>query len=136
LSRDFLQEVPASSALQLVTAFGGALGVTGHRNWMSASRGCGASACANPEKYAQLHLQTTAADTADPVLWRSGVSHHRLIPGDPALVLLGKGADAASLAGLRADLGLDRPLPLQFVSWCRHALQRRPGPLDRPPASR
>src|SRR5882762_4174783 len=47
----------------------------------------------------------------------------RLIPGDPALVLLGEGADAASLAGLRADLGLDRPLPLQFVSWFRHALQ-------------
>ncbi len=47
----------------------------------------------------------------------------RLIPGDPALVLLGEGADAASLAGLRADLGLDRPLPVQFVSWFRHALQ-------------
>ena len=30
----------------------------------------------------------------------------RLIPGDPALVMLGDGADAASLAGLRADLGL------------------------------
>jgi peptide/nickel transport system permease protein len=29
----------------------------------------------------------------------------RLIPGDPALVLLGEGADAASLAGVRADLG-------------------------------
>jgi peptide/nickel transport system permease protein len=47
----------------------------------------------------------------------------RLIPGDPALVLLGEGADAASLAGLRADLGLDRPLPVQFVSWFRHALE-------------
>ena len=47
----------------------------------------------------------------------------RLIPGDPALVLLGEGADAASLAGLRADLGLDRPLPVQFVAWFRHALQ-------------
>jgi peptide/nickel transport system permease protein len=47
----------------------------------------------------------------------------RLIPGDPALVLLGEGADTASLAGLRADLGLDRPLPVQFVSWFRHALQ-------------
>jgi len=47
----------------------------------------------------------------------------RLIPGDPALVLLGEGADAAALAGLRADLGLDRPLPLQFVSWLQHALR-------------
>jgi peptide/nickel transport system permease protein len=46
----------------------------------------------------------------------------RLIPGDPALVLLGEGADAASIAAVRADLGLDRPLPIQFVSWFEHAL--------------
>jgi peptide/nickel transport system permease protein len=45
----------------------------------------------------------------------------RLIPGDPALVLLGEGADAASLAGLRADLGLDRPVPVQFLAWLEHA---------------
>ena len=45
----------------------------------------------------------------------------RLIPGDPALVLLGEGADAASLAGVRADLGLDRPLPVQFLTWLEHA---------------
>jgi peptide/nickel transport system permease protein len=47
----------------------------------------------------------------------------RLIPGDPALVLLGEDADAASLAGLRADLGLDRPLPIQFLTWLGHAVQ-------------
>jgi peptide/nickel transport system permease protein len=47
----------------------------------------------------------------------------RLIPGDPALVLLGEGADAASLAGVRADLGLDRPLPVQFLAWLEHALR-------------
>jgi peptide/nickel transport system permease protein len=47
----------------------------------------------------------------------------RLIPGDPALVLLGVDADAASLAGLRADLGLDRPLPVQFLTWLGHAVQ-------------
>ncbi|MEA3178955.1 MAG: peptide/nickel transport system permease protein [Gammaproteobacteria bacterium] len=47
----------------------------------------------------------------------------RLIPGDPAVVLLGEGADAASIAGVRADLGLDRPLPVQFFSWFRHALR-------------
>ena len=45
----------------------------------------------------------------------------RLIPGDPALVLLGNDADAASLAGVRTDLGLDRPLPLQFLAWLEHA---------------
>jgi peptide/nickel transport system permease protein len=47
----------------------------------------------------------------------------RLIPGDPALVMLGDGADAASLAGLRADLGLDRPLPVQYVTWLGHAVR-------------
>ena len=47
----------------------------------------------------------------------------RLIPGDPALVLLGNDADAASLAGVRADLGLDRPLPVQFLTWLEHAMQ-------------
>jgi peptide/nickel transport system permease protein len=46
----------------------------------------------------------------------------RLIPGDPALVLLGESADAASLAAMRADLGLDHPLPVQFLSWLQHAL--------------
>jgi peptide/nickel transport system permease protein len=45
----------------------------------------------------------------------------RLIPGDPALVLLGEGADAASLAGVRADLGLDHPVPVQFLAWLEHA---------------
>jgi peptide/nickel transport system permease protein len=38
-------------------------------------------------------------------------------------VLLGEGADAAALAGVRADLGLDHPLPVQFVSWLQHALR-------------
>ena len=46
----------------------------------------------------------------------------RLIPGDPALVLLGQDADAASLAGLRAELNLDRPLPMQYLTWMRHAV--------------
>lgn len=46
-----------------------------------------------------------------------------MIPGDPALVLLGEGADAASLAGVRADLGLDRPVPVQFLAWLEHAVR-------------
>jgi len=47
----------------------------------------------------------------------------RLIPGDPALVLLGEGADAAALAAVRADLGLDRPVPVQFLTWLEHAVR-------------
>ena len=46
----------------------------------------------------------------------------RLIPGDPALVLLGQDADAASLASLRTELNLDRPLPMQYLTWVSHAV--------------
>ena len=41
----------------------------------------------------------------------------RLIPGDPAAVLLGPGATAGQIAALRAQLNLDRPLPLQFTDY-------------------
>jgi peptide/nickel transport system permease protein len=41
----------------------------------------------------------------------------RLIPGDPVQVMLGEAADPAQAALLRAQLGLDQPIPLQFVHW-------------------
>ena len=41
----------------------------------------------------------------------------RLIPGDPVQVMLGDAADPAQAALLRAQLGLDQPIPLQFVHW-------------------
>jgi peptide/nickel transport system permease protein len=41
----------------------------------------------------------------------------RLIPGDPVQVMLGDAADPAQIAQLRAQLGLDQPIPLQFVHW-------------------
>ena len=47
----------------------------------------------------------------------------RAIPGDPAQVLLGEGADPASLALLHQQLGLDRPWPLQFVVWIGQAVR-------------
>jgi peptide/nickel transport system permease protein len=47
----------------------------------------------------------------------------RLIPGDPAQVLLGEGADQASLVALRESLGLDKSLPQQFLTWAGNALQ-------------
>ena len=46
----------------------------------------------------------------------------RLIPGDPAQVLLGDSADAATLAALRHELGLDHSLAVQFVIWLRAVL--------------
>ena len=41
----------------------------------------------------------------------------RLIPGDPAQLMLGDLATPASLADLRARLGLDQSLPVQFGIW-------------------
>lgn len=46
----------------------------------------------------------------------------RLIPGDPAQLLLGDLADPVRLADLRAQLGLDKSWPLQFGIWGRHVL--------------
>ena len=40
-----------------------------------------------------------------------------LIPGDPAAALLGPNSTDAARAALRHALGLDEPLPLQYVRW-------------------
>lgn len=37
-----------------------------------------------------------------------------LTPGDPATIMLGANASAADVARLRSELGLDRPLPVQY----------------------
>ena len=39
------------------------------------------------------------------------------LPGDVAQVLLGTDATPEALAQLRAQLGLDRPLPVQYLEW-------------------
>lgn len=41
----------------------------------------------------------------------------RLMPGDPALIMLGDLADDQSIAAMHAAMGLDRPLPAQFATW-------------------
>jgi peptide/nickel transport system permease protein len=46
----------------------------------------------------------------------------RLIPGDPAQLLLGDLADPVRLADLRAQLGLDKSWPVQFGIWGSHVL--------------
>jgi peptide/nickel transport system permease protein len=43
----------------------------------------------------------------------------RLAKGDPANVLAGPDASAATIAAVRHDLGLDQTLPLQYLSWAR-----------------
>ncbi len=46
----------------------------------------------------------------------------RLVPGDPAELMLGDSADPVALAALRAEMGLDRSLPVQFLRWLGAAL--------------
>ena len=46
----------------------------------------------------------------------------RLVPGDPALALAGPDATPETISAIRLDLGLDQPLPLQYVSWLKHAV--------------
>lgn len=41
----------------------------------------------------------------------------QLVPGDPAVTILGSGATADAVAALRTELGLDRSLPVQFVDY-------------------
>jgi peptide/nickel transport system permease protein len=45
-----------------------------------------------------------------------------VLPGDPAAVMLGNGATPADVAALRAHLGLDQPLPVQFVTYLHQIL--------------
>jgi peptide/nickel transport system permease protein len=46
-----------------------------------------------------------------------------LTPGDPASVILGPDAPQEAIDELRARLGLDKPLPVQFVRWFGQVLQ-------------
>lgn len=41
----------------------------------------------------------------------------RLVPGDPAIILAGPDATPATVAAIRHQLGLDRSIPAQYLSW-------------------
>ncbi len=45
-----------------------------------------------------------------------------LIPGDPALAILGAYATPENVARLNRQLGLDQPLPLQYLTWLGNIL--------------
>ena len=47
----------------------------------------------------------------------------RLVPGDPVQVMLGEGADAASVERLRESLGLNQSIPSQFLAWSSQVLR-------------
>ena len=45
-----------------------------------------------------------------------------ILPGDVAIVILGSLATPQDIAGLRADLGLDRPMLVRYFDWLGSAL--------------
>jgi len=47
----------------------------------------------------------------------------RMVPGDPARAIIGEGASAEALAALRTELGLDLPLPQQYLHYLGDLLQ-------------
>ena len=46
-----------------------------------------------------------------------------ILPGDPALVILGIDAPESAVAALRIDLGLDRPAPERYLKWLAGLVQ-------------
>jgi peptide/nickel transport system permease protein len=47
----------------------------------------------------------------------------RVLPGDPALLMLGTEASPEAAAALRQAMGLDRPIGVQYVEWLGRALR-------------
>jgi peptide/nickel transport system permease protein len=47
----------------------------------------------------------------------------RLAPGDPVLAYAGEERDPESLDQIRRSLGLDQPLPVQYLAWLGRAMQ-------------
>jgi peptide/nickel transport system permease protein len=45
----------------------------------------------------------------------------RMIPGDPAILILGANPNPEALVALRHKFGLDQPIPIQFVKWLGEA---------------
>ena len=46
-----------------------------------------------------------------------------LVPGDPAVTLAGENASPETIAALRAQMGLDQPIPVQYLNWLTQVLQ-------------
>ena len=46
-----------------------------------------------------------------------------ILPGDPAAVILGVGAQEDTLRALRTELGLDLPAPVRYLNWLGEVLQ-------------
>lgn len=46
----------------------------------------------------------------------------RMVPGDPASLLIGDLANSAELERIRSQMGLDQPIPLQYLIWLKTVL--------------
>src|SRR3954452_6224130 len=46
-----------------------------------------------------------------------------LVPGDPAIAIAGSDARQDTLEAIRHDMGLDQPLPIQYVLWLGHVVR-------------
>ncbi|MDQ3194500.1 MAG: ABC transporter permease, partial [Bacteroidota bacterium] len=46
-----------------------------------------------------------------------------IIPGDPARMMLGQRADVASVEAVREELGLNKPIYIQYLKFMTNALQ-------------
>jgi peptide/nickel transport system permease protein len=71
-----------------------------------------------------LVLQRLAATVPVLLLVSAGVfALLHLTPGDPIDAMMAESADATAKASLRAELGLDRPLPVQYAAWMGRVLR-------------
>jgi peptide/nickel transport system permease protein len=73
---------------------------------------------------ARLVLRRLAATVPVLLLVTAGVfALLHLTPGDPIEAMMAESADATAKASLRAELGLDRPLPVQYATWMGRLLR-------------
>ncbi len=73
---------------------------------------------------ARLVLHRLAATIPVLLLVTAGVfALLHLTPGDPIDAMMAESADAAAKASLRTELGLDRPLPVQYLAWMGRLLR-------------
>jgi peptide/nickel transport system permease protein len=76
------------------------------------------------EGLARLVLQRLAATVPVLLLVTAGVfALLHLTPGDPIDAMMAESADATAKASLRAELGLDRPLHVQYLAWMGRLLR-------------
>jgi len=47
----------------------------------------------------------------------------RLLPGDPALIYAGTDASNTVVQAVRREMGLDQPIPVQYLAWVRRVAQ-------------